>query len=132
MNMSNESHSLRTPMARVRHLGSAHGGTHHVMHMRFTAYALLPLTISFVWIILGLIGKDYNVVRAELAQACPAIITLLFLLTGIYHMKLGMQTIIEDYVHGESAKHWSLWLNAFFCFVIGLSCVYAVLRISFV
>jgi succinate dehydrogenase / fumarate reductase, membrane anchor subunit len=130
--MSDKSYSLRTPLNVVRHLGSAHGGTHHVMHMRFTAYALLPLTISFVWIVLGLIGKDYNTVRAELSHPCPAIITLLFLLTGIYHMKLGMQTIIEDYVHGESSKHWSLWANTFFCYVIGLSCVYAVLRIGFV
>lgn len=130
--MTQKSHSLRTPLSMVRHLGAAHGGTHHVMHMRFTAYALLPLTISFVWIVLGLIGKDYNSVRAELSHVCPAIITLLFLLTGIYHMKLGMQTIIEDYVHCESYKHWSLWLNNFFCFVLGLSCVYAVLRIGFV
>jgi succinate dehydrogenase / fumarate reductase membrane anchor subunit len=130
--MSDKSYSLRTPLGMVRHLGSARGGTHHVMHMRFTAYAMLPLTISFVWIVLGLIGKDYNSVRAELSHVCPAIITLLFLLTGIYHMKLGMQTIIEDYVHATAAKNLSLWLNAFFCYVIGLSCIYAVLRIGFV
>ena len=92
----------------------------------------MPLTVAFVWIVLSLVGKDYNTVRAALGSPSIAIIMLLFILTGIYHMMLGMQTIIEDYVHTESTKTFSLALNIFFSFAVGLACVYAVLRLSFV
>jgi succinate dehydrogenase / fumarate reductase membrane anchor subunit len=130
--MSNDLGSIRTPMARVRHLGSAKSGTQHLWHMRATSIALVPLTIGFVWLLLTLVGKDYNTVRSVLGSPFPAILTLLFLLTSIYHMKIGMQVIIEDYVHGEHCRQWSLLANAFFCYAVGLACVYAVLRISFV
>ncbi len=123
--------SMRTPMSQVRYLGSARSGTRHAWHMRITSIALLPLTLAFVWLILGLVGKDYATVRATLANPVWAVIVLLFLIAGIYHMMLGMQTIIEDYVHGEHAKTWLLMLNMFFCAVVGLACVYAVLRIGF-
>ena len=130
--MNNTPPSMRTPMAKVRHLGSAKSGTGHAWHMRATSIALVPLTIAFVWLVLSLVGKDYNVVRTKLGSPFPAILMLLFLVSSIYHMKLGMQTIIEDYVHGEHCKTWILLANAFFCYAIGLACVYAVLRISFV
>ncbi|MGE3246013.1 MAG: succinate dehydrogenase, hydrophobic membrane anchor protein [Beijerinckiaceae bacterium] len=126
------SSSLRTPLSRVRYLGSARSGTRHAWRMRVTSIALLPLTVAFVWIILSLVGKDYATVRATLGSPLPAILMLLFLLTGIYHMMLGMQVIIEDYVHGEHTKTWCLMLNMFFCAFIGLACVYAVLRLGFV
>ena len=129
--MSNTSR-MRTPIAEVRHLGSAKSGTKHAWHMRITSAALVPLTIAFVWIVLTLVGKDYNTVRMTLGAPLPAIIMLLFLLASVYHMKLGMQTIIEDYVHGDHAKTWSLLGNLFFSFAVGLACVYAILRISFV
>ena len=123
--------SLRTPLGRVRHLGSARSGTRHAWQMRVTAIALLPLAIAFVWIILSLVGKDHAAVVAVLGSPLPAIIMLLFLLTGIYHMMLGMQVIIEDYVHNEHAKTWCLMLNMFFSCVVGLACVYSVLRLGF-
>ena len=123
---------MRTPIGQVRHLGSARSGTRHAWHMRITSIALLPLSIAFVAIILSLVGKPYNAVRAGIGSPLPAIIILLFLLAGIYHMKLGMQTIIEDYVHGEHAKTWLLMLNMFFSAAIGLACIYSVLRLSFV
>ncbi|MDP4593041.1 MAG: succinate dehydrogenase, hydrophobic membrane anchor protein [Beijerinckiaceae bacterium] len=128
--MSNKT-SLRTPLSRVRYLGSARSGTRHAWHMRITAIALLPLSLAFVWIILSLVGKDHAAVVASLGSPLPAIIFLLFLLAGIYHMMLGMQVIIEDYVHGEHAKTWSLMLNMFFCAAVGIACVFAVLKLSF-
>ena len=95
---------MRTTVRQVRYLGSAKSGTHHVWHMRLTSLALVPLTIGFVWIILSLVGKDYNTVRAALGSPAIAIIMLLFLLAGIYHMMLGMQTVIEDYIHGHARQ----------------------------
>lgn len=128
----NSPNSIRTPMGRVRYLGSARSGTRHAWHMRITAIALLILSIAFVAIILSLVGKDFNTVRATIGSPLPAIIILLFLLTGIYHMMLGMQTIIEDYVHGEHSKTMLIMLNMFFSAAVGLACIYAVLRLSFV
>jgi succinate dehydrogenase / fumarate reductase membrane anchor subunit len=129
--MSSKS-SLRTPLGRVRFLGSAKSGTEHAWAMRATSAALVPLTIAFVWIVLHTVGKDYASVRDTLGRPLSAIILMLFLGTGIYHMKLGMQVIIEDYVHDEHLKTWSLLANASFCYAIGLACIYAILRISFV
>ena len=130
--MSNNPNHMRTEMRRVRYLGSARSGTTGAAHMRLTSLALVPLTIAFVWLILSLVGKPYAEAYATLSRPVPAILMLLFILAGIYHMQLGMRTIIEDYVHGEHAKDLSLAANLFFCIVIGMACVYAVLRLSFV
>lgn len=130
--MSNDSSSLRTPMGRVRHLGSAKSGTHHAWMMRVTSMALIPLTILFVGLLIKLVGADPVSARATLASTGPAILLLLFILAGVYHMQLGMQTIIEDYVHGHNAKTWAILLNLAFSAVIGLACIYAVLKLSFV
>ncbi len=96
-----------------------------------TSVALVPLTIAFVWLVLTLLHKDYNGVRAELGDPLPAIALLLFVLVGIYHMQFGLRSIILDYVHGH-AREWALMANIFFAAALGLACVYAVLRISFV
>jgi succinate dehydrogenase / fumarate reductase membrane anchor subunit len=130
--MANDPGSMRTAAAKVRHLGSARSGTHHAWMMRVTSLALIPLTIAFVWVVLSLVGQDYATVRATLGRPLVAILMLLFVPTGVYHMMLGMQTIIEDYVHHEHAKSWSLMANMFFCAAVGLASVYAILRLSFV
>lgn len=122
---------LRTPLGRVRYLGSARSGMREDWFMRLTSAALVPLTIAFVWLLLSLLSKDYNGVRAELGRPAPAIIVMLFVLVGIYHMQLGMRSIIFDYVHGH-AREWALIANLFFCAMLGLACIYAVLRIGFV
>ena len=129
--MADDTKSMRTSIRQVRYLGSAKSGTHHAWHMRLTSFALLPLTIAFVWIVLTLVGKDYNAVRLALGSPAIAITMLLFILAGVYHMMLGMQTIIEDYIHSEPAKMISLMANTFFSICVGLACVYAVLRLSF-
>ena len=130
--MSDNPLHARNELRRVRYLGSARSGTTAASHMRLTSLALVPLTIAFVWLVLSLVGKPYAEAYATLSRPLPAILMLLFILGGIYHMQLGMRTIIEDYVHGEHAKELSLAANLFFCIVIGMACVYAVLRLSFV
>ena len=122
--------SLRTPLARVRHLGSAHSGTRDAGLMRLTSAALIVLTIGFVWLLLSLLAKDYNGVRLALGHPIPAIVVMLFVLVGIYHMQIGMRAIILDYVHGH-AKDWALMANAGFAATLALTCVYAVMRIGF-
>jgi succinate dehydrogenase / fumarate reductase membrane anchor subunit len=129
--MANDPNSMRTTVRQVRYLGSAKSGTHEAWHMRLTSLALVPLTIAFVWIVLSLVGKDYNTVVKALGSPAIAILMLLFLLTSVYHMMLGMRTIIEDYIHGKHAKTWALVANTFFSICVGLACVYAVLRLSF-
>ena len=130
--MSNEQHSIRTPLSRVRFLGSAHTGTQASWRMRATSVALVPLTVGFVWLLLDLVGKDYRAARDVMSGVLPGVLMILFVGAGVYHMKLGMKVIIEDYVHAEHAKAWLLLINDFFCYAIGLACIYAVLRISFV
>ena len=122
--------SQRTDLARIRYLGSARSGTTHMWHMRLTAVALIPLAIAFVMILLSLVGLDFGGVRARLSHPFNAIVLLLFVLAGIYHMQLGMRTIIEDYVHSEAARTSALMANLFFCVALGLACIFAVLKLS--
>ena len=95
------------------------------------AILLVPLSIGFVAVILSLFGKGYTEVRAVLGRPLPAILMLFFLLTSVFHMKLGMQSIIDDYVHDPHLKEWSLIANLVFSISIGLACVYAILKLSF-
>jgi succinate dehydrogenase / fumarate reductase membrane anchor subunit len=129
--MAGDEHSLRSPLSKVRYLGSARSGAEENWLMRLTSAALIPLTIAFVWLMLSLLSKDYNGVRAELGRPLPAVIVMLFVLVGIYHMQIGMRSIILDYVYGH-AKEWALMANLFFAGALALACVYAVLRIGFV
>jgi succinate dehydrogenase / fumarate reductase membrane anchor subunit len=125
-----DSHHLHDDLARVRYLGSARSGTSAAWHMRLTSLALVPLTIGFVWLVLSLLGQPYEEVRARLAHPVPAILMLLFIGTGLYHMQLGMRTIIEDYIHDEKLKDASLAANLFFAVAVGVACIYAVLRLG--
>ncbi len=123
--------TMLSELRRVRYLGSAHSGTTGLWHMRLTSLALVPLTVGFVLLVLTLVGRSYADVHATLSHPLPALLMLLFIGAGVYHMQLGMRTIIEDYVHGEMVKDWCLAGNLFFAIVIGLTCVYAVCRLSF-
>ena len=127
----NESGSLRTPLGRVRYLGAARSGMREDWLMRLTSAALVPLTIAFVLLLLSLLSKDYNGARAELGHPIPAIMMMLFVLAGVYHMQLGMRSVIVDYIQGR-AREWALMANLFFTGVLALVCIYAVLRIGFV
>ncbi len=123
--------SLRTPLARVRGLGSAKSGTGHFWKQRLSALALVPLSIAFIWLVAQLAGADHGQAVAIISSPLTGILLLLFLLSGLVHMRIGMQVVIEDYVHQEGAKVLCLMANTFFTIAVGFACVYAVLKISF-
>ena len=123
--------SIRTPLGRVRHLGSAHHGTGHFWHQRLTAVAGVPLTIAAIVIIMSILGRNHAAVVQILGSSLVAITLLLFVITSVYHMWLGMQVIIEDYVHDELLKLTTLMANTFFSFAVGLAGVFAILKLAF-
>ena len=123
--------TYRTPLGIVRGLGAATNGTSEGYHQRLTALALVPLSIGFVCIMLSLLSKDYNAVRADLGHPLTAIILLGFVLAGVYHMQIGLRSVILDYLHGH-LREWTQIANILFCCALGLACIYAVARIGFV
>jgi succinate dehydrogenase / fumarate reductase, membrane anchor subunit len=121
---------LRTPLSRVRFLGSARMGTTDARLIHLTSVALVPLTLGFVWLMVDLLRKDYNGVRAELTRPVPAILLLAFILAGIVHMELGMRSVIVDYIGGQS-RAWALAANTCFAALLAVACLYATLRVAF-
>jgi succinate dehydrogenase / fumarate reductase membrane anchor subunit len=122
---------MRTSRSRVRGLGPAHSGTGHFWLQRATAIANIPLVIYFVILIASLTGRSHAAVVSALGEPVNAVLLLAAILSIVVHMRLGMQVIIEDYVHGETAKMTLLLINTFFAVGVGLSAVFAVLRITF-
>ena len=129
--MANDVQSLHTASKKIRHLGSAKSGVGAARAMHLTSVALVPLGIGFVWIVLTMVGKDYTAVRAELGHIVPAIVMLLFVGASIYHMQLGMRVIIDDYIHEHRLKDWLLMGNLFFCALLGIACIYSILKVGF-
>ena len=121
---------MRTPLSHVRGHGSARTGTTHFWMQRLTAFINLPLALFFVALLLALIGADYQTVRSYLAHPLVAIPLLGLILSGAWHMRIGMQSIIEDYVHGTGAKVALLIGNTVFSATVAITCVYGVLKIG--
>jgi succinate dehydrogenase / fumarate reductase membrane anchor subunit len=122
---------MSTPLSRVRGLGSARSGTEHFWRQRLTAVANVPLTIAFVLIVVALLGRNHAAVVRILGSPLVAVVMLLFILSITTHMRIGMQVIIEDYVHGEQVKLALLMANTFFAVAVGLASAFAILTLSF-
>jgi succinate dehydrogenase / fumarate reductase, membrane anchor subunit len=129
--VSDRKKSIRTPLSRVRYLGAAHSGTRHFWHQRLTSVALIPLTIGAVFLVISLLGRNHAAVVQILGSSPVAIGLLLFVLVSVYHMWLGMQVIIEDYVHDDLPKYAALMSNTFFSCAVGITAVFAILKLSF-
>ncbi len=123
--------NMRTPLKNARHLGSAREGTDHFWKQRVTAVANLVLGLFFVGLVVSFVGSDYATVRATLSSLWVAVPMLCLILSGMIHMRLGMQTIIEDYISSEGPKVILLMLNTFFAIAVGLASVLAILKLSF-
>jgi len=123
--------SIRTPIGRVRGLGSARSGTEHFWHQRLTAIANVFLVSAFVVILVSLLGSSHARVHQILGSPFVVIVMLLMVGSVTYHMKIGMQVIIEDYVHDEAWKLAAIIANTFFAIAVAAACAYALLKISF-
>ncbi len=123
--------SMRTPLGKVRGLGSAHEGTEHFWRQRVTGLAMIPLTLVFVGVVIATVGRPHAEVVATLGSPVIAVMLLAMILAGTAHMRIGMQVIIEDYVHGELTRLTAVIANTFFCALVGLASIWAVVKLSF-
>lgn len=121
---------LRTPLKRARGLGSAKDGTHHFIVQRITAIALVFLSIYVIGLVISVVGGDYLSVRAAVASPVNAVLLVAFLVATFWHAQLGMQVIIEDYVHTPWLAVTSQLLVIFICVLAVLASVLAVIRIA--
>ena len=123
--------TMRPPLGRARGLGSARSGTTTFWHQRVTAVAGIPLTTAFIVIVLSLLGRNHAAAVQILGSPLVAILMLLFIIAMVYHMWIGMQEVIVDYVHGEIVRYAALLANTFFCSAAALASAFAILKLSF-
>ena len=127
---SNSSTSMRTPLARVRNLGASHSGTSDFWRQRLTAVAMVLLIVPVIVVVMMLLTSNQAGATQILGSPLIAIIMLLFIIASCWHMKIGMQVVIEDYIHGEKVKLASIMANNFFCIAVALASIYAILKLS--
>ena len=132
----NESHgsakppSMRTPLGRVRSLGSSHSGTRDFWRQRITAVAMTLLIVPVIVVVMMLLSSNQAGAAQILGSPPIAIILLLFIVASAWHMKIGMQVVIEDYIHNEKLKLASVMANNFFSVAVALASIYAILKLS--
>jgi succinate dehydrogenase / fumarate reductase, membrane anchor subunit len=122
--------SMRTPLGRVRNLGASHSGTTDFWRQRLTAVGMTLLIIPVIVIVLMLIGSNQAGAKLILGSLPAAIILVLFIIASTWHMKIGMQVVIEDYVHSEKVKLVAIMANNFFSFAVALASIYAIFKLS--
>jgi len=120
---------LRTPLAKVRGLGSAKEGTHHWWAQRMTAIALIPLSLWFIYSLVSMTTLDYMAAIGWLQTPMTSILLILFVFALFYHAQLGMQVVIEDYVDNEALKITSIILLKFVMLFAGLAGIVAILKV---
>jgi len=121
--------NLQAPLAKVRGLGSAKDGTHHFWNQRLSAIALVPLCLWIMVSIVRMTVMDYQTVTAWMALPLNAVLVLIFILALYYHALLGVQVVIEDYIHTEWQKIACIILVKFLIILTGLTSVLAVLKV---
>ena len=121
---------LRSPLGRARGLGSAHTGFHHWWIERIEAVALVPLTLWFIWGLLHLIGAPHRAVTDWLSSPVSAVLMLLMIVMTFHHLSLGLQSVLDDYVHKPIVKLWSVLALKGSCVVLALLCIVSVLKIG--
>ena len=122
--------SMRTPLGRVRNLGAAHSGTSDFWRQRITAVAMVLLMIPVLVVVMMTLGSNQAGAKVILGSLPIAVIMMLFIVASTWHMKIGMQVVIEDYVHNEKLKLVSVMLNNFFSIAVALASIYAIIKIS--
>ena len=122
--------SMRTPLARVRNLGSSHSGTSDFWRQRLTAVAMVLLILPVIVVVMMLLGRNQAGAAQILGSPLVAIILLLFIVASVWHMKIGMQVVLEDYVHDEKIKLVAIMANNFFSVAVALASVYAIFKLS--
>jgi succinate dehydrogenase / fumarate reductase, membrane anchor subunit len=121
---------MRSPLGRAIGLGSAKEGVEHWWMQRITAVALVPLMLWFVIAVIGLVGADLEIVQNWVSRPLPAILVMLLLIASFYHMSLGLQVVIEDYVHTELAKLGLVIVIRLLCFAFAVAGIFALLTIA--
>jgi len=123
--------SMKSELGKVRGLGAAHDGTHHFWMQRVTAVANLPLVIYLLYFMIAHLGTSRAAVVASVKNPFCAVALVLAMISICWHMKLGLQMVIEDYVQGTALKLVSLLLNAFFAYGLAGLAIYAILKMNF-
>ncbi|MGH6872033.1 MAG: succinate dehydrogenase, hydrophobic membrane anchor protein [Rhizomicrobium sp.] len=122
--------SLETPLHRVQGLGAAHSGTQHFWRQRITAVALIPLSIWFVVSALHFVGAQGFEVDIFFQHPLNAALMGIFIVILLYHMQIGLQSVIDDYAAGPGMKIALILLNRGFAILVGVTCIIALLRIA--